>query len=250
MNNFIKTQLEKFEKPDKDFIQDKDCLICLESLELESIDLESNEIVKLPCGCTNSVYHIICIEKLLESGENKNFCPHCKTKYVIQMKEQTQEQIQNQQQFQQPNLVPLENYVVINRMNESYKYLKLSEILIFHIVSNSIMNIINLLIIQNYSKYDMNDNLQISGLFYLLKIMINLCFFLFSKNNIQKIENFLAGSYVYQLVLFGFIIDSLMKIIDNYNTIMLIINNILFIIIDVLFRIIGECKIRNRVNII
>jgi hypothetical protein len=232
MDNFIKTQLEKFEPPDKSFIEDKECLICL-----ESFDLELNEIVKLPCKCTNSVYHIICIETFLKSGENKNFCPHCKSKYVIQMKESVIEQ----------NIFPLQNNVVIN---ESYKFIKLKEILIFHIVSNSIMNIINLLIIQNYSKYDMNNNLQICALFYLLKVMINLCFFLFSKNNIERIEFFLAGSYVYQLVLFGFIIYSLMKIIDNYNTILLIINNIIFIIVDILFRIIGEYKIRNRVNIL
>ena len=53
MNNFI----SQFEKPDKDFIKDKECLICL-----ESVDLELNKIVKLPCVCSNSVYHIICIE--------------------------------------------------------------------------------------------------------------------------------------------------------------------------------------------
>ena len=85
MNNYDMSGLEKFEKPDKDFIKDKECLICLESIDLESnpIDLESNPIVKLPCKCANSVYHIICIIKLLHSGENKNFCPHCKTIYEI-----------------------------------------------------------------------------------------------------------------------------------------------------------------------
>jgi hypothetical protein len=236
MNNFIKIQLENFEKPDINFIKDKECLICL-----ESIHLELNEIVKLPCKCTNSVYHIICIETFLKSGENKNFCPHCKIKYVIPINEQIQQQ---QQQIQQPNIIQLQHYVVINRINESYRYIKLTEIFIFHIISNSIMNIINLLIIQNYYKYDMNNNLQIVSLFYLLKIMINLCFFLFSKNNIVKIENFLICSYLYQALLFGFIIYSSMKIIDNYNIIILIINNIVFSIIDILFRIIREYKSR------
>ena len=76
MDNIIRA-LEKFiaspmriydlgsKKPDKDFIQDKECLICLESLEI-------NKIVKLPCECSNSVYHISCIIKLLQSGVNKN----------------------------------------------------------------------------------------------------------------------------------------------------------------------------------
>ena len=35
MNNFIITQLENFEKPDINFIKDKECLICLESINLE-----------------------------------------------------------------------------------------------------------------------------------------------------------------------------------------------------------------------
>ena len=45
--------LHNFEKPDKEFIKNKECLICL-----ESIDIEAQKIVKLPCNCNNSVYHI------------------------------------------------------------------------------------------------------------------------------------------------------------------------------------------------
>ena len=79
MDNHIISILQNFEKPDHNFLKDKDCLICLESLD----DLESNKFVQLPCKCSNSVYHIDCILKLINSGANKNFCPHCKTIYEI-----------------------------------------------------------------------------------------------------------------------------------------------------------------------
>ena len=224
MNNFIITQ---FEKPDKDFIKDKECLICL-----ESVDLELNKIVKLPCICANSVYHIICIETFLKSGEHNNFCPHCKTKYVIHQ-----------------NPVPLQNYIIINRENDEYKLIKFTQIILFHVVSNSIMNIINLLIIRDYSKYNVKEYLQVLALFYLSKIFLNFCIFLFSKNNIERIENFLICSYTYQVVLIGFLIYSSNKIISDSNIIIVIINSILFIFIDIFFRIIGEFKIRNRVEL-
>ena len=78
MDNHIITILQNFEKPESGFIKEKECLICL-----EPFDLESNKFVQLPCKCSNSVYHIDCIIQLLHSGDNKNFCPHCKTNYEI-----------------------------------------------------------------------------------------------------------------------------------------------------------------------
>lgn len=223
MNNFVKTQLENFEKPDKDFIKDKECLICL-----ESVDLELNEIVKMPCNCSNSAYHMVCIEKFLKSGNHNNFCPHCKTKYVIPI--------------QEPIQVPIENYIIINRANDTYRLIKISEIMLFHIVSNSIMNIINLLIIRKATNIE--EAIQILALFYLCKIFLNFCIFLFSKNNSEKIEDLLIFSYTYQVILIGFLIYLLTKINNNYNTILLIIfliiNNIFFSIIDILFRIIKQ----------
>ena len=82
MENQIISSLQLYKKPDKDFLKDKDCLICF-----ETIDLEAGKIVKLPCGCANSVYHISCIVRLLGSGENKNFCPHCRGKYDITLQQ-------------------------------------------------------------------------------------------------------------------------------------------------------------------
>ena len=62
MDNHIISILQKFKKPDAGFLQDKECLICL-----EPFDLESNKFVQLPCKCSNSVYHIDCIVKLINS---------------------------------------------------------------------------------------------------------------------------------------------------------------------------------------
>jgi hypothetical protein len=71
--------LQIFEKPDPNFLKDKECLICLEPM----MDLEMNLIVKLPCGCANSAYHMNCILQLLESGKNKNFCPCVPCNYIV-----------------------------------------------------------------------------------------------------------------------------------------------------------------------
>jgi hypothetical protein len=96
----------------------------------------------------------------------------------------------------------------------------------------------------------MQEYLQVLSLFYLLKIFLNFCIFLFSKNNIEKIENCLICSYVYYLILIGFLIYSLTKITNDYNTLLLLINNILFGFIDIIFRIIREYKMRNRVGLL
>ena len=78
MQDPIITSLQLFPKPDTSFIKDKDCLICL-----ESADVESQKIVGFPCKCANSVYHINCVVTFLYSGQDKNFCPHCKIKYEL-----------------------------------------------------------------------------------------------------------------------------------------------------------------------
>ncbi len=227
----MENYFQNLENPDINFIKGKECLICL-----ESIDLELNKIVKLQCGCANSVYHIICIETFLKSGENNNFCPHCKTKYVIPQTEPIIEQ----------NPVPLENYIVINTQPEVYKLIKIREIMLFHIISNSIMNIINLLIIKNYSNQD--ERIQGLSFFYFFKIFFNCCIFLFLKSNIKILEKFLVSCYIYQIVLFGSLIYLLATTKNNYGIIFLITNNLLFTFIDVLFTIIKQYNIRNRVE--
>jgi hypothetical protein len=254
MDNEIITNLNKFIKPDKQFIEDKECLICL-----ESIDIESSQIVKLPCQCKYSVYHIICIIKLLHSGENKNFCPHCKTKYIIPINPNLiNPTLINPTPINSNQVNPLQyyEYIVINRnmeqINEIYtlKIISFSHIILFHVIMNSVMNIINLLISRNYRDYYLIDLYQVLALFYLCKIFFNFCCSIYSKNNIEKIETCLICSYVYQIILIIVLIYLLTKIKYDYNCTILIINNILFNFGDLAFRIITEYKLTNRINIL
>ena len=236
MDNII-AALEKFKKPDKDFIQDKECLICLESLETLDLESEINKIVKLPCECANSVYHTSCIIKLLHSGENKNFCPHCKTIYEIPI---THVPVQIQHIFRE-NLETPENIEQIKNF---------TRIILFHILLNSLMNIINIIATKNHPDHNINSEIQVAMLFYFCKIFFNYCILLYSKNNISKIDNSLVCSYTFQTVLFCVIIYTLTKIKYDINSIILIVNNILGNFIDLSFRIIVEYKMQNRVNVV
>ena len=229
MNNHIITFLQQFEKPEPSFIQDKECLICLEPNDIESL-----KIVMLPCKCSNSVYHIDCIVKFLQSGQKKNFCPHCKGKYEIQLEEQIQ------------HLIPINT----NPQNQDIIRSKFTHILVVHILSNSIMNIINIVVARKRNDYNNPEELQLLMLFYFLKIFFNYCIFMYSKNNIDKIEDCLVYSYVFQTVLFFFLIYTLTKIKNDDNSTVLILNNVLLSLVDLTFRIILEYKIQNRVNIL
>ena len=73
---------------------------------------------------------------------------------------------------------------------------------------------------------------------------------MYSKNNIDRIEDCLVYSYVFQTVLFFFLIYTLTKIKNDDNSTVLILNNVLLSIVDLTFRIILEYKMRNRVNIL
>lgn len=254
MHNDIISNLDNFTKPDKEFIQDKECLICL-----ESIDIETNKIVKLPCQCKYSVYHIICIIKLLHSGQNKNFCPHCKTIYICPINP-INHPINlvlplNSNQVQ-PNPLHYYEYMVMNRdieqVNEIYtsQLISFSQIMLFHVVVNTLMNIINISVSSNHVEYYQNPTFQVLALFYFCKIVFNIFFVIYSKNNIDKIETCLIYSYTYQIVILGLLIYLLVKIKYNYNCTMLIINNILFSFIDLIFRLIVEYKLNNRINIL
>lgn len=225
MDNHIITILQNFEKPDALFLKDKECLICL-----ETFDLESNNLVQLPCKCSNSTYHIECIVKLINSGENKNFCPHCKSDYEINMPKQVL-QYTNQQ------------------ANNDLQIKSFTNIIIFHILFNSIMNIINIVISKDYADNNNNpEELQVSMLFYFLKLFFNYCILIYSKNNIDKTEDCLVCSYVFQLILFCFLIYSLTKIKNDYKTTFLLLNNIFIGFGDLAYRVIIEHKTRNRIH--
>jgi hypothetical protein len=226
--NHIILILQQFEKPHASFIKDKECLICL-----ETFDLESNQFVMLPCKCSNSVYHIDCIVKFLQSGQQKNFCPHCKGKYEIPLEKQIQ-------------LIPINT----NQQNQDIIRSKFTHILVVHILSNSIMNVVNIVVARSCADYNNPEELQVLMLFYFLKLFFNYCIFMYSKNNIDRIEDCLIYSYVFQTVLFFFLIYTLTKIKNDDNSTVLILNNVLLSLVDVTFRIILEYKTRNRVNIL
>ena len=235
MDNHIITFLQTFEKPDAEFLKDKECLICL-----DPFDIEANQHVMLPCKCSNSTYHIDCIIKLLHSGENKNFCPHCKTKYKIPLKKQ---------QVSMNQIVPYIEQEATQHQIQNLEMRDFTGILMVHILSNSFMNIVNLVVSRICLDYNNDQALQVLMLFYFGKLFFNYCILMYSKSNINKIEGCLCYSYVFQTVLFCFLIYGLTKIKrDNYSG-FLIVNNILFGFGDLLYRVIIENRMNNRVNI-
>ena len=235
MDNHIISILQNFEKPDHNFLKDKECLICL-----EVFDLESNKFVQLPCKCSNSTYHIECIVKLINSGINKNFCPHCKSVYEIPPIPVTMNQI-----------VP---YNIINiQLGPDINYERIknfTHILVSHIISNSIMNIINIVVSRDWAEINGRPELQALILFYFCKLFFNYVILMYSKNNIDKIEDSLVCSYVFQIVLFCFFVYALTKTKNDINSTVLIVNNVLLNIGDLTFRVILEYKMRNTVNVV
>lgn len=239
MNNIkieaLQERVEKsFEKPDKDFLNDKECLICLEPM-----DLEMNQNVKLPCGCANSAYHILCIAQLLQSGEHKNFCPHCKRKYTL---------VSIQQVVSVQQVVPESAIYPTNMLSHFEKVQLFSQIVMIHMLSNTTMNIINLGVIHGYSKYNVHTAFQVVFMFYFFKIFLNLGGFLYSKNDIYRIEVGLIVSYVYQTIVFGWLAFAISRIKMNYVSTILLVNNLLLGLADFTFRFVIEYRIKNRVS--
>jgi hypothetical protein len=227
MDNHIISFLQNFEKPAADFLQGKECLICL-----ETFDLETNQFLQLPCKCSNSVYHMDCILKLLNSGLNKNFCPHCKSKYEMRL-----------QQIQTPS-------PTLDQENINLRTRKFSHILFIHILINSLMNVVNISLSEE--EYDKNVPNIISKLLlicYFGKVLVN-CFIVFRlKFDYEKIVSDLNFSYMIQTIIFILLIALLSIIKKNYNTIFIITNNLIFSFSDLAFRTIIECKITNRIYI-
>ena len=174
MDNHIITILQNFQKPEASFLQDKECLICL-----ETFDLELNKIVKLPCGCSNSVYHINCIIQFLKSGTSKNFCPHCKINYNI--------------------LQPvLEDPPVLNNNNNNNNDIRMFvTILYIHILSNSIMNVINISESREYPQEDANIVSKLLLICYFCKLLVNICIVCKIRANIEKIESYTNNLHCY-----------------------------------------------------
>jgi hypothetical protein len=284
MDDHIISFLHSFEKPEQNFIKDKECLICL-----EPFDLEANQIVMLPCVCSNSVYHIDCILKLITSGEDKNFCPHCKRKYELslhdwlynegkakyelslhnQLRQQLLDQLVSSQRVSSQRVLgqPVSSqpvlgnqilpYIGNNLQIENPNHTRVNNlqltnyrnILIVHFLSNSIMNSANIVITGNCPEYNINHNLRISILFYYFKLFINFCMLMYLKNNISQINPCLTYTYIFQIVLFGLLIYLLASMKNDIYFIILIVNNVVFGVGDMAFRIIVEHRMTNTVNI-
>jgi hypothetical protein len=240
MENQIISSLQLYKKPDKDFLKDKDCLICF-----ETIDLEAGKIVKLPCGCANSVYHISCIVRLLGSGENKNFCPHCRGKYDITL----------QQTVPVNNINNITNVVTINAANIirpeiNSRTQMLSYIMLVHILSNSVMNIIN---IGMSSDYPDNKSADVVSKMLLIsffcKILINTGIIISLKAHIDKLESYLCLSYTIQSFIFIFLVCLVSMIKNDFKSVIMLLNNIFFGLTDFGFRVALEYKRINRIDI-
>ena len=217
----------KFKKPGKEFITDKECLICL-----ESFDIESQQLVQLPCECANSVYHINCITQLLKSGQNKNFCPHCKMKYPI---------------MSSTIVAPVAILAPI--VNDNGRIRMFVTILYVHILSNSIMNVVNISESREYPQEDDNILSKLLLISYFCKLLINAYIICKVKADAEKIESYLSLSYTIQTLLIILFICLMSSVKKDYTSIVLIINNAFFYLGDIAFRIALECKTMNIVQI-
>jgi hypothetical protein len=198
--------LQSFAKPNKNVFEDKECLICLESLNVELI-----KIVELPCKCSNSVYHIDCIVRLLDSGQNKNFCPHCKTNYHIEP-----------------------NQVVERQPHDNKKYVY---IFIVHILLNSFMNMINLGLMDDYRNVFTNVVSKILTVSYFCKILMNVCFVIARRDNNDRLRRYVGLSYIVQTVMLILLVCMLSSVEIGSNSVMLLANNVLFCLGELAFRI-------------
>jgi hypothetical protein len=228
MNN----HLQEFKKPDRDFLKDKDCLICL-----ETVDVEMNLIVALPCNCANSAYHITCITQMLQSGDNKNFCPHCKTAY----------------QFCMPlvPLVPLLPSLSSTVADHQAFILKnYTNMIMFHLLSNTFLNFFNLFLCKTHSSYNTSVELQALMPFYIFKLLCNSLYLVLLMNNVERIANMLLISYTFQIMLFGLMIYAFTQTENDINSGFMVMLNVVSGGADALFRFIIERRIRNRVNVV
>jgi hypothetical protein len=195
---------------DRNNLLDKECLICL-----ESIDIEEQKLIKLPCNCSNSIYHISCITTFINSGNNKNFCPHCKNIYNIV--EQTDVE---QTDVEQTDVVAEQN----NKKN--------GIIFIFHIFSNTIMNIINLATIT-----DKNITEKVFIILTFCKVVVNFGFIIFINKNTIQTKSCVNYSYILQLFLLIMLLIIVSNRKDDFDFIILLVNNFFFFFGDLFFRI-------------
>lgn len=205
--------LQSFPKPERSSLANKECIICLESL-----DMELDKIVELPCKCSNGVYHMSCIVRHLESGENKNFCPHCRANFP---------DTRAQDVAQEP--IPLDER-------------KLAYIFIIHIFTNTLMNLINVGMLDDIYRDKIQDvvcKILIASFFS--KVVFN-AFLLFSlKYYRENLNSHISASYSLQTIIFVLFICFLSSVRMNFRLGFLLANNLFFCVGDLFFRISIEC---------
>jgi hypothetical protein len=154
--------------------------------------------------------------------------------------------------------VPIQHLILIDPIDphvshqqDGFTIRKLTCALLFHFLTNSMMNIINICVSTGfYDNKKQPPELQAIVIFCFLKLIFNYIFVFYSKNNITKMENVLIYSYAFQSVLFGGLIYSLIKIKKEKLTVFLIINNVMFGVGDLIFRILGGYYIPDRIHVV
>jgi hypothetical protein len=180
----------------------------------------------------------------LISGENKNFCPHCKAIYL----------------FPKRRILNLEYEVPTNQETvvvapptiaeqENLARLKRIDITAFiHIVTNSLMNIINISMIRDIRDSDIGNLSKGLLITYFCKLMMNVCIVIFIRiDPPEYTKSYLCMSYVCQTMIFISLIYLLSIIHFDYICKITLVSNILFYFGDFGFRISLEYRARNRI---
>ena len=160
---------------------------------------------------------------MLQSGENKNFCPYCKTVYKI-------------------NTELNDVVAVVPQLKQ------LSYILFVHILSNTLMNVINISMSEDYENNRADIMSKILLMCYFCKMLVNICILIHLKHNAEQMKSNLDLSYAIQTVLFVSLIVMLSLTEFDFKSGMILVNNVFFCFGDLAFRITVECKCINRVN--
>jgi len=227
------SELENKDNPDIKPISNKECLICLEELE--------TNLIQLPCECSSNIYHRECIDKMLKSGTNKNFCPHCKQKYYISNFLITQHtDIENNTNIiiNQNEIIDITNFITIFEFREFERKIK-KYIFVSHIFVNMLTNISMVVIIATNNHFVLfHSNKYTSGLFIfgLFKTLFNNIILLYSGDYPNLTNKFLFCSYFIQIFIimfFGFTFNK----IGRVTSVLLIVNFSLTSFIDFCIRI-------------
>ena len=121
-------------------------------------------------------------------------------------------------------------------------------ILFVHILSNTLMNVINISMSEDYENNRADVMSKILTICYFCKMLVNICILIHLKNNADQMKSNLDLSYAIQTVLFVSLIVMLSLTEFDFKSGMMLVNNVFFCFGDLAFRITVERKCINRVN--